>query len=71
MQFSESKNVRSGQMSARIYPLLLYVRKLKSKGGHILPKVTEVVSENGFKTRFTTEDPESTLSLMPASEVSS
>ena len=58
-------------MLASIYPLLLQVRKLKSKKSHILPKVTEVVSENGFKTRFTTKDPKPTLSLMPASEGSS
>lgn len=53
-------------MLARIYPLLLEVRKLKSKESHILPKVTEVVSENRFKTRFKTRRPQ-TLSLTQAS----
>ena len=46
-------------MLARIYPLLLEMRKLKPKESHILPKVTEVVSENRSKTRFKTRRPQS------------
>lgn len=45
--------------------------KTKVQRESYFPKVTEVASENRFKTRFKTRRPQPTLSLMLASEKSS